>query len=114
MISFVRLGALAAGIAIAGSVTTPAVALADTATTAAIAAGIGAIVGTLLYDSTRHQYYYIRSGHHYYVSNGTAQQWYQRRDPRFYNAHRSDFQHNPQRFNQEWRSSHHSGPGHPH
>ena len=104
--SVARLGALAACVAIGGSIATPAAALADTASTAAIAAGIGAIIGTLLYDNSRHQYYYVRGGRHVYVSNDQAQQWYQRRDPQFYRQHRGDFQRNPGKFDRDYRSSH--------
>jgi hypothetical protein len=104
--SFARFGALAATIAIGGSIATPAVALADSASTAAIAVGIGAIVGTLIYDNNRHQYYYVRGGRNYYVNNNQAQQWYQRRDPQYYNAHRSDFRNNPSRFDQGFRQRH--------
>lgn len=55
---------LALSVAAAG---TPAPAQADTASTAAIAAGAAAIVGALLYDSNNRPYY-VRNGHRYYVT----------------------------------------------
>jgi hypothetical protein len=51
---------------------------ADQATTAAIIAGVGAIAGALIYDGSRHQYYYVRGGRHVYVDNNTANAYYQR------------------------------------
>lgn len=110
---FIRGTALAVCVAIGGSIATPAVALADANSTAALIA-IGAIVGTLLYDSSRQQYYYVNNDRHrVYVNNQTAQGWYQRQDPQFYRAHQNDFYHHPQQFDQEYRSSHHGHPPHP-
>jgi hypothetical protein len=102
-----RAGTLAACIAVSGTIAVPAVALADTASTAAIVTAVGAIVGTLIYDSGHRQYYYVRGGRRYYVANDTAQQWYRRRDPRYFDAHRDDFRNNPQRFDRQYRGSHH-------
>lgn len=110
--AFISSGVLAVCVAIGGSMATPAVAVANAGTTAA-AAAIGAIVGTLIFDSSRHQYYYVNGGHRHYVTNNTARSWYQRKDPSFYRAHQSDFSHNPAKFDKEYRSSHHGGPGHP-
>jgi hypothetical protein len=45
--------------------------MADTASTAAIAAGAAAIAGALLYDSSNHPYY-IRDNHRYYVTASEA------------------------------------------
>jgi hypothetical protein len=104
----VRGTALALCVAIGGSIATPAVALADTGSTAA-AIAIGAIIGTLIYDSSRHQYYYVNDNRHVYVSNATAQGWYQRQDPQYFRAHQNDFYHNPSQFDREYRGSH----GHP-
>ncbi len=102
--------ALCLCVAISGSIATPVVALADTASTAAAIAAIGAIVGTLIYDSNRHQYYYVDNHrNHVYVSNTTAQGWYERQDPQYYRAHENDFHHNPSQFDREYRGSH----GHP-
>jgi hypothetical protein len=101
--------ALALCVAIGGSIATPVVALADSSSTAA-AIAIGAIVGTLIYDSSRHQYYYVDNNRHVYVNNTTAQGWYQRQDPQYFRAHQNDFNHNPSQFDREYRSSH----GHPH
>jgi hypothetical protein len=101
--------ALALCVAIGGSIATPVVAFADTASTAA-AIAIGAIVGTLIYDSSRHQYYYVNSHRdHVYVSNTAAQGWYQRQDPQYFHTHQNDFYHNPGQFDREYRGSH----GHP-
>jgi len=62
-----------AGLVMAGSfVTTQAAAMADTASTAAIAVGAAAIVGALLYDGSNHPYY-VRNNHRYYVTPGEAQ-----------------------------------------
>jgi hypothetical protein len=108
--SLTRVCAAAACIGIAGSLATPAIALADTASTAAIAAGIGAIVGTLIYDNNRHQYYYVDRGNRHYVNNDQAQQWYRHRDPGYYNTHQNDFRNNPGKFDRDWRSNH----PHPH
>jgi hypothetical protein len=105
-----RVGSLAACIAISGTMAVPTVALADSTTTAII---VGAIVGTLIYDSTRHQYYYVNGGNRRYVDNATAQTWYQRQDPQFYRAHQRDFQNNPQKFDRDYRGSHHPHPPHP-
>lgn len=109
---FFRSAAFVACLGIGGSLATPAVAVADAGSTAA-AIAIGAIVGTLIYDSTQHQYYYVRGGRHVYVSNATAQGWYQRKDPTWYHAHQSDFSHNPAKFDKDFRSSHQSRPPHP-
>ena len=45
---------------------------ADTASTAAIAAGAAAIIGALLYDGNNHPYY-VRNNHRYYVTQSEAQ-----------------------------------------
>ncbi len=101
--------ALALCLALGGSIATPVIALADTSSTAA-AIAIGAIIGTLIYDSSRHQYYYVDNNRHrVYVNNTTAQGWYQRKDPQYFRAHQNDFYHNPSQFDREYRSSH----GHP-
>jgi hypothetical protein len=106
-----RVGSLAACIAISGTMAVPAVALANSTTTAII---VGAIVGTLIYDSNRQQYYYVNNGNRRYVDNSSAQAWYQRQDPQYYRAHQSDFRGNPGRFDRNYRSSHPSRPPHPH
>jgi hypothetical protein len=87
--------AAAAVVSSIGFGTTAVPAQADTATTAAIVAGLGAIAGALIYDSNRHQYYYVRSGRHVYVDNNTANAYYQRhpnmhRDSRDPMAHRQN------------------------
>jgi len=61
------------GLLLAGSLgETQAVAGANTASTAAIAAGAAAIVGPLLFDSNNRPYY-VRDGHRYYVTQSEAQ-----------------------------------------
>jgi hypothetical protein len=106
---FFRSTAIAACITIGGSFATPAVASADTGSTAALIA-IGAIVGTLIFDSNQHQYYYVRSGRRVYVNNATAQGWYQRQDPQWYRTHQGDFNRNPGKFDRDYRGSHHPHP----
>jgi hypothetical protein len=60
------------GLAIIGLATaTPRVAMADTASTAAIIAGAAAITGALLYDANNKPYY-VRDNRRYYVSQGQA------------------------------------------
>jgi len=60
------------GVLVAGALATSSIpAAADTASTAAIAAGAAAIVGALLYDGSNHPYY-IRNGHRYYVTAAEA------------------------------------------
>jgi len=105
--AFLRASALATCVAIGGAIVTPpAVALADNSTAAAIA--IGAIVGTLIYDSSRSQYYYVNNYHRrVYVNTDTARAWYQRQDPHWWAAHQNDFYHNPGRFDQNYRHDHH-------
>ena len=70
--------AAAAIVSTIGLGATAAPAQADQSSTAAIVAGLGAIAGALIYDSNRHQYYYNRGGRHQYVSNDTANAYYQR------------------------------------
>src|SRR5450755_359131 len=55
----------------------PTAAMADTASTVAIAAGAAAIVGALLYDSTNRPYY-VRNNHRYYVTQ-PEEQYYRAR-----------------------------------
>jgi hypothetical protein len=62
-----------AGLAVLGlAAATPRVAVADTASTAAIIAGAAAITGALLYDGNNRPYY-VRDNHRYYVSSQQAQ-----------------------------------------
>jgi len=70
--------AAAAVISSIGLGATAVPAQADTATTAGIIAGLGAIAGALIYDSNKHQYYYVRGGRHVYVDNNTSNAYYQR------------------------------------
>jgi hypothetical protein len=62
---------IAAAIATVAVVPFASPALADTGSTAAIAAGAAAIVGTLLMDSNNRPYY-VNNGRHVYVSQNTA------------------------------------------
>jgi hypothetical protein len=50
----------------------PSVAKADTASTAAIIAGVAAITGAILYDSSNHPYY-VRNNHRYYITQNEEQ-----------------------------------------
>jgi hypothetical protein len=70
-LALLRTFVLAGAAATALTVSAPSPASADTASTAAIV-GAALIVGGLILDSNRHQYYYVRSGHRYYVNNSTA------------------------------------------
>ena len=83
---------------------TPTPARADTASTAAIAAGAAAIVGTLLYDSSRRPYY-VRGGHRYYVTQDQA---------RYYQGHRRGVARRayaPARGHEVAREANHGRPG---
>ena len=86
--------------------TPPRPASADAASTAAIAGLAGLVVGSLLFDSSRNQYYYSNGGHRRYVTNGQAQQYYQHNDPQYYNAHRSTFTRNHAQFANKWNQDH--------
>ena len=103
---------LAACLTITGGAIVPAPALADPAASAFLGAALGAVVGTLLFDSSSHRYYYVNQNRRYYVSNQQAQGWYQRQDPTYYRSHQSDFRNNPSRFASGWQGSHHGGHGH--
>lgn len=86
---------------------TPQPARADTASTAAIAAGAAAIVGALVYDSSNHPYY-VRDNHRYYVSAGEAQ---------YYRAHHHGVTRSayvPEREYPVARDPYHGNAGHGH
>jgi hypothetical protein len=90
--------AAAAVISSIGLGATAAPALADSSSTAAIVAGLGAIAGALIYDSSKKQYYYNKGGRHVYVANNTANAYYQRhpnmhRDPRDPMSHQQNHGH---------------------
>jgi len=91
---------------VAATLAAPRPASADTASTAAIAGLAGIIVGSLLFDSSRNQYYYVNGGNRRYVNDYQARQWYQRRDPQYYNQHRGQWS-NHQQFQANWSHSHH-------
>jgi len=55
----------------------PAVAKADTASTAAIVAGVAAIAGAIIYDSNNHPYY-VRNNRRYYITQ-SEEQYYRSR-----------------------------------
>ncbi len=92
-------------IAIAPVATTmqPAAAQSD----AAVGAAFGAIVASLLFDSNRKQYYYVRGGRHVYVNQNDARRYYQQRDPGYYRSHQRDFDRHDGRFSQNWQHAHH-------
>lgn len=90
--SAVILGAAASAALVSsgfGSIAAPA--LADAQSTAAIIAGVTAIAGALIFDSSRHQYYYVHGGRHVYVDNNTSNEYFHRhpnmhrdrRDPQY-------------------------------
>jgi hypothetical protein len=86
--------------------TPPRPASADAGLTAALAGVAGIIVGSLLFDSSRHQYYYVRGGRRAYVNDDQAQQYYRRQDPQYFNAHRTTFLQNHQQFASTWNRDH--------
>jgi hypothetical protein len=75
-------------------------------TDAAIGAAAGALVGTLLFDNNRHQYYYDNGGRPVYVSNDQARNYYRQHDRHFYNQHRGDFNKHGDRFANDWHNHH--------
>ena len=100
-----------------GQVQTPA--KADTASTAAIAAGAAAIVGTLLYDSSNRPYY-VRNNHRYYVNQNVATYYRgHHRGPvrsAYVPAHRTVVRHAPNRGPENHNGGNHGGNhnGHDH
>jgi hypothetical protein len=84
-LAFVRSFLVAGGLAAAFATGAPQPASADTASTAAII-GAAAIVGGLILDSNRHQYYYVRNGHRQYVDNNTAA-YYRGHGGRYQDSH---------------------------
>jgi hypothetical protein len=99
--------AAAAILATTGVVATARPASADTSASAFWGAVAGSVIGSLLFDGSRNQYYYVQGGGRHYVSRDYAAQYYQHRDPHYYNAHRGDFQNNPQAFAHNWNNYHH-------
>ncbi len=79
---------------------------ADSTSTAILAGLAGLVVGSLLFDSSRHQYYYQRGGRRQYVSDSQAQQYYQHKDPKYFNAHRSTWSSNRGQFANNWNHDH--------
>ncbi len=84
----------------------PRPAAADATTTGILAGLAGLVIGSLLFDSSRHQYYYVTGGRRNYVSDSWAQQYYAHKDPHYYAAHRSTFVRNHQRFASDWNHDH--------
>lgn len=80
---------------------------ADTSSSAFWGAVAGSLVGSLLFDNSRNQYYYVQGGNRHYVSRDYAANYYQHRDPHYYQQHRGDFESNPQQFAHEWNGDHH-------
>jgi hypothetical protein len=93
--------ALVASMSVAG----PKPAAADEASTAAIAGIAGLVAGALLFDSSSNRYYYNNGGHRRYVSDVQARQYYQHRDPQYFNAHRSQWN-NHRQFQSGWEKQH--------
>ena len=73
---------------------------ADTASTVAIAAAAGAIVGALLMDSNN-QPYYVNNGRHVYVSRSTATYYRAHGNNRGRGQQNNDQQHNDQQRNDQ-------------
>jgi len=71
-LGIVRISLAAAAIGTLTTTALPQPAVADTTSTALIAGAAALIVGTLIYDSNRHQYYYPRGNQRVYVNNNTA------------------------------------------
>jgi hypothetical protein len=68
----IRIVLAAATIGTLSTTALPQPAVADTTSTALLAGAAALIVGTLIYDSNKHQYYYVRGNRHVYVDNNTA------------------------------------------
>ncbi len=77
---------------------------ADTGTTAAIAAAAGLIVGGLLFDNTKNQYYYVNGNQRRYVNENVAREYYRRHDSAYYNAHQNEFR--THQFAANWQRAH--------
>jgi hypothetical protein len=71
-LGIIRIALAAATIGTLTTTALPRPAVADTTSTALIAGAAAAIIGTLIYDSNKHQYYYTRSNRRVYVNNNTA------------------------------------------
>lgn len=71
-IGIIRVALAAATIGTLTTTALPQPARADTTSTALIAAGAAAIIGSLIYDSSKHQYYYTHGSRRVYVDNNTA------------------------------------------
>lgn len=69
---FIRIALAAATISTLSTTALPQPAVADTTSTALLAGAAALIIGSLIYDSNKHQYYYVRNGRHVYVDNNTA------------------------------------------
>jgi len=106
MKSFHRIIACSAIFALAPAFSMQPAAAQSYGTDAAIGAAAGALIGSLLFDSNRHQYYYVNEGHPVYVSNSYARNYYRSHDRGFYAAHRGDFAHHGDRFANDWQQHH--------
>jgi hypothetical protein len=106
MKSFLKIMACSAVFALTPAVTLQPAMAQSNGTDAAIGAAAGALIGSLLFDSNRHQYYYNNGGRHVYVSNDQARGYYQHHDPKFYNQHRGDFNKHGDRFANSWQQHH--------
>jgi hypothetical protein len=71
-LGIIRIALAAATVSTLATTALPRPAVADTTSTALIAGAAAAIIGTLIYDSSKHQYYYTRGSRRVYVDNNTA------------------------------------------
>jgi len=71
-LGFIRLALTVATVSTLSTTALPRPAVADTTSTALLAGAAALIIGSLIYDSNRRQYYYVRNGRHVYVDNNTA------------------------------------------
>jgi hypothetical protein len=106
--------ALAAGFAIAPTLTAAPAAAQSYGTDTALGAAAGAFAATLLFDSNRNQYYYYNGPRHVYVDDGYARRWFAHRDPDYWRAHRHEFYASRAGFDRDWHGHHgdwgHGGP----
>ena len=77
-----------------------------------LAMGVGpamAQVSVQLYWDTNNRPYYWDANHHrHYMSVSQAQTWYQKRDPAYWRAHRSDWRNgNYSTWDQQWHQTRH-------
>lgn len=107
-LSFLRAFSAAAVISgmSAAMLANPLPAAADDGSSAFTGAAVGSLVGSLLFDSGRNQYYYVNNRRRVYVHDSYARNYYAHRDPGFYRSHQGDFNHNRAGFNRSWSHAH--------